>query len=460
MKSFNSILFSIAIVVLSHFTFSSCEDDSSSGMNKKEINEWVYENMLQYYYWTDEIPQLDPKEESNTYEMFDDLLYSSIDKWSFITNDYEGLMQYFSGVQLTMGMSFQLYYLKPGSNQVYGVVEYVDANGPADRANIVRGDVFFKINGTLMNSSNFTELLNQDEFTLTFGNISEDRIITPVSPTIHLAAEQLSVDPINYYTIIDIADKKIGYLLLTSFIDDYEDELENVFSYFKQNNISELILDLRYNPGGHVSTAILLSSMIGPSDIAGKVMLNTTYNKYLNEFLEEEYPNEPDLFIDRFTESDYNLNLSRLFVLTSENTASASEMVIYSLKPYMNVILIGNQTHGKYYGSITIEEHKKHNWAIQPIIMRAGNATNSIDYSAGMPADYVIKDDDYSHQLGDPEEALCGKAISLITGLESQSAPTKSAHIKALGTKVSEAKERLDPKKFILNYNHLKRKTQ
>jgi len=205
-------------------------------------------------------------------------------------------------------------------------------------------------------------------------------------------------------------------LVYNSFISDYDEKLEEVFSEFKSGGVEDLILDLRYNSGGSVNTAILMASMIAPETKVGSVLLNNTYNTGLTEYLKKQYPNDNSIFVDTLRSNPNNLNLNRYVALTTFKTASASEMVIYTLMPYMEVIQIGEQTHGKYYGSITLyDEDKKHNWAIQPIVMRAENSDNSIDYSKGLiPA--VELNERYKYQLGDPREKFLAEALFELTG--------------------------------------------
>ena len=398
-----------------------------------QINQFVWENMNTFYLWNTEMPKLNPNRQADSKKFFDDLLYEAIDRWSFITDDIDELNNYFAGIRKELGYSLRGYYLKEGSDQVVAFVEYVEPNGPADRAGLQRGDLIVKVNGASITPENYNLLFVSDNITIGKGVISAGDI-QDLTPSISMQSEVLQINPILSNEIFNVDGKKIGYLAFTGFMEEYDDELEAVFANYKAQGISDLILDLRYNGGGAVTTARLLASMISPASCAGKLFLRSAYNKGVEAAIKQENPNSyKEWFEDYFELNSNNLDLRNLYVLTTGGTASASEMVIYSLSPYMNVVQIGEQTYGKYYGSITIDdEEKKHKWAIQPIIMRAENVDNSIDYSQGLIPDFEV-DDNYNYDLGTTEDVLTAIAISKITGKPLKYELLKSAE--ALGFK-------------------------
>ena len=407
------------LILFSPLSFYSCKDDKDDDLIPEEvllINKFIHENMTFAYYWNKEMPNLDPDKQPDSEEYFDALLYKSIDKWSIITDDVDGLLEYFSGVRKSVGYSYRLYKLSDSSKDLIAFIEYVNPNTPASEAELKRTDMFFEINDTKLTTDNYQDLLAKESFSLTLGHLNSDLTVTPLSPKVNLSTKELTIDPVFYHDIIEHAGKKIGYLVYNSFISDYDEELEEVFNQFKSEGVEDLVLDLRYNSGGSVNTAILMASMIAPETKVGSVLLNNTYNEGLTEYLKQQYPDNNSIFVDTLRSNPNNLNLNRYVALTSFKTASASEMVIYTLMPYMDVIQIGEQTHGKYYGSITLyDEDKKHNWAIQPIVMRAENSDNSIDYSKGLiPA--IELNERYKYQLGDPREKFLAEALHELTG--------------------------------------------
>jgi C-terminal processing protease CtpA/Prc len=240
---------------------------------------------------------------------------------------------------------------------------------------------------------------------------------------------------------------------------------------FKAEGITELVLDLRYNGGGSVASAINLASMIAPSSAINQVFIKRIYN----DKLQEELLNDPD-YGEEFLQDKLvslalgtsgdgvagtslpNLNLSRLYVIGLRNTASARELIINGLKPYMNVITVGGNTHGKYTASITLQhpDSQYSNWAIQPIVFKSANASNQSDYWNGFSADIQVTDNPSSGDFGydansNSYEELLAAAINDITGL-----PNKN--VKRSKNDLGEFKniryfEKLDRKDMIYDKN-------
>lgn len=424
----NQLVLGLTVLLLSVL---GCQKDDIDPQVLK-VNRFVKDNMELYYLWEDKLPAINSSKERDSKKYFDKLLYKRIDKWSFITDDVDALNNYFAGVRKEFGYSVRGYYFEEGSERIVAFVEYIEPDGPADRAGLKRGDLIVKINGSDITQDNYGQLFSAEAVSIGLGTVTDNSIIE-LSSSVNMVSEELQINPILKTEIFDVGGIKIAYLAYTSFIHEYNDQLEAVFAEFKSLGVSELILDLRYNSGGSISTARLMASLIGPTSNAGKLFLRTAYNEGLEEAIKNENPSSyTEWFEDYFETNPNNLGIENLYVLTTNGTASASEMVIYSLSPYINVVQIGEQTHGKYYGSITIDDKKEHNWAIQPIIMRAENVDNSIDYSQGLIPD-VEMNDNYMYELGTKEDVLTAKAISQITGVTSKSLEGLKSASKSLG---------------------------
>ncbi|WP_430813886.1 S41 family peptidase [Carboxylicivirga sp. RSCT41] len=431
-------LFYFLFIFIGLTIITSCDDDKIEPVDPNQvplevqaINKFVWDNMEFAYFWNTDMPDLDYTQEADTYEFFDKLLYTQVDRWSFITDDVEALNNYFSGISKSMGHSIRLFRLTADSEDLVGFIEYVEPGSPADLSGgVYRGRMFHKIDGKQMTISNYSELLNQDTYTMTFGVLNEDLTITDETPSVNLTAVEWQSNPILLSKVIEHGNSKVGYLVYTSFVSDYDEELQAVFADFKSQGVDKLVLDLRYNSGGSVNSAILLSSMIAPANSIGDVLLRTNYNTNLTNYFNREYPNETDLYVDRLIENANNLNLEKLAVLSTFKTASASEMVIYGLDPHMEVYHIGEQTHGKYYGSITLSDpDERHSWAIQPIVMRAENKTNSISYDEGLIPDQEridFIDAPELLELGDPNEDFLALALKELTGVAPANARLKA----------------------------------
>ena len=311
---------------------------------------------------------------------------------------------------------------------------------------IKRGDVFRKINGQQITTKNYSTLMNTlyDSATsvgLTFSSSQGGVFVDKAAITLNKVTDYKE-NPVYLDTVYTIKNKKIGYLVYNFFTNDagdntlkYDLDLNNSIGMFKQENISELIVDLRYNHGGMMTSAVNMASMLVPNLAANMVFSYTNYNgnltKYFNsdEFKSQSSGNP---FMNNFaltinvtvpgTKSvpiqNIGNNLQRIFFLTGTGTASASEMVINGLKPFLPCVLIGDTTVGKNVGSILINDEKnaKNQWAFMPIILKYFNKDNKSDFTNGFAPDFKVKDD-YSYSLGDTREALLAKAISQISGV-------------------------------------------
>ncbi len=409
----------LIIIFLSIFSCNNNDDDALRLPEEiRTVNEFIWEKMNTFYLWKDYMPtNVDPDKETDPKAFFEKLLYRPEDRWSFITDDYQALTDMLKGIEVTFGHHFQLFRV-PDSDGIVGIVQYVTKNSPADQAGIQRGDLFYKVDGTILNTDNYRELLfNRQSYVLSFGSYVDGEIVD-AGRDVSLTAVKMQENPIIKKTVLDVEGKKIGYLVYTQFLPDYTDSLRAALGAFRQSGISDLVLDLRYNPGGVITNARDLSSMIVPQPVmAGqKVFAKFIWNDLLTDyFLEKEGENSENLVLT-FNVSEVNLDLQKIYVLVSSATASASELVINGLKPYMDVILVGpDHTNGKYTGSITLSDQEKHNWAIQPIVLKSANANGITDYRNGFMPDYIAKDNLYL-PLGDPDEDMLAKVIELITG--------------------------------------------
>jgi C-terminal processing protease CtpA/Prc len=242
-----------------------------------------------------------------------------------------------------------------------------------------------------------------------------------------------------------VADgKKIGYLMYNAFESgityketDYDDELKEVFKNFKSAGVTDFILDLRYNGGGLVSSARLLSSLLAPSSALGKVFCKETYNnKHSNYNTSLNFYTTKESFI-----SSGNLNLSRLVVLVGEATASASELVPNSLFPYMgreNVRIIGEKTIGKTVGSITFGENEKYGYLLHPIVFHVYNSNGEADYANGFVPDEEVVELDPDNELlpfGDPNDLLTKAGIDWLCGRTTTTAEVKTKSVSDVGLK-------------------------
>ncbi|MEM6844078.1 MAG: S41 family peptidase [Bacteroidota bacterium] len=384
------------------------------------LNNWIYEVMQGYYYWNDDVTR--PNATSTPEDYFYSLLVPD-DQFSFITDDYEGLMNEFSGVYQTMGYS-PSFGLLSSSNQVFIVVEYVYPGSPAEEAGLRRGDIILEIDRQQLNTENYYDLFIQSQYTVTLGTY-DGTDINLTDNTISLTSEVIQADPVLYSEVKTLEGTNVGYLVYTEFISGNNQEwltsLTESLRNFQAANISELIIDLRYNPGGEIDAAQYLASAIAPSSAVTneEVLVRYEYNDDLARAIRFTEGQDSENLITTFSDIGINLNLSRVIFLTAQGTASASELLINGLEPYMDVVTVGESTVGKFYGSWVIpdvEEPARHTWAVAPVVLKYANAIGDTDFSDGLFPDYPVEDNllAAAYSFGDENDPVLQQALSLV----------------------------------------------
>jgi len=439
-----------------------------------EVNYFVWNSMHDYYLWNDKIPNLvntyyqpltststnykQHKDSLNVFlnkytdpeKLFDGLLYqhSVVDKWSFIVNDYTIIDNWIAGISKTVGYDFKLYYLNATSPDLIGVVRYVLKDSPADKAGIQRGDIFYKVDGVQLTDANYTaNLINKESFTLSFAKLVNG-VVTPIAKTASLVAVEMQENPVYFNKILTVGTNKVGYLVYNGFTSDFDLQLNTVFQQFKSAGVNKLILDLRYNGGGSVQTAIYLASMIYTTNTT-KLFTKSVYNGILTPYITSTYGES--FFNSNFTDKISgtgastpinSLNLTDVYFIVSNESASASELLINGLKPYMSVKSIGSNTYGKYVASLTLKDYDSndklvttHKYAMQPIVAKYANSLGVSDFVSGLAPDYTAKEDVGNLlPFGDENETMLKVVLDVIKGLKSQAIPnpTNLANSKAI----------------------------
>ena len=423
--------------------FTSCfEDNDDNGALASEINDFVWKGMNAAYLYKQEIFDLDNERFNDSEEyasylnnytspenLFESLIYErdNIDKFSLIAGNYIELEQYLSGVSLSNGLNYGLVYLPNSNNEIFGYVRYVDDGSAADLANINRGDIFRSIDNIPLSIDNYSDLLSQEIYTVNFANyfnndtenISDD-IIELNGINIELQKVPLNKNPVHHYSTLDYSGGKIGYLMYNQFVSNYDDYLKTIFSEFKSNSVDELILDLRYNPGGSINSAIVLASLI-TGQFENEIFNTEQWNNDIQDYW---INNNPEYLINRFTTFQSSLNLSRVFILTTRSSASASELIINCLKPYINVVQIGTTTYGKYQASVTLYDSENfsnqnvnpsHNYALQPLVLKTLNVNGVTDYYNGINPDYEFEERAVNMgQVGNLNEPMLNFTLGII----------------------------------------------
>jgi carboxyl-terminal processing protease len=392
---------------------------------EEEINAWIYDVMDEVYYWrlnlkTPIAATADPS------DYFKSLLYTPTDRFSVIYPDYQELINSLSGISLEAGYEFKLYRIT-NSDDIYAEIIYVKKDSPASATDLKRGDVITAINGTTLDIDNYRNLLGQTQSTHTITPLrySEEAAAYVAMDDISLTPIELSEDPNFLDTVFTINNEKIGYVVYNFFAPGiasdnikYDREMDEVFAKLKAENITSLVLDLRYNGGGYVSSAVNLASLIGPGVSSSDIFSRTKYNN----LLASEVPglsNVKTAFLNKSQNLGKTLTGNRLYVLTTSGTASASELIINGLKPYMDVFLIGDVTYGKNVGSIAIEDEKNPDnaYGLLPIVTQSFNSLDQSEYSTGFTPNIAVNENtERLKVLGDVNEIMLRTAIEQITG--------------------------------------------
>lgn len=392
----------------------------------QKVNEFIETAMHDVYLWYQEIPDIDIRYEFDSEKYFEKLLYEE-DKWSFITDDIESLENSLEGIEKSFGYSLAFGQFS-NTGTIFAIVEFVYPNTPADVAGLKRGNIIVEMNNADITESNYTDLLYAESLTITLGILVGESISK--GSTVSMTAQELNLDPVMITKVIEHGGHKIGYLFYAQYIDKYNTSLDNAFQYFLDQQITDLVVDLRYNPGGYLSAAEHLCSSVAPINVVNSksVLVTLQWNDKMKNYW-EEYGETNQLKRTFVNTVHVKLGFNKVHILTGYGTASASELSITGLDPYMDVVTIGDTTSGKYTGSITVKPENFYddeddysefdNWGIQPIAFRYANSLGVTDFKDGFAPDIPVYDDLWEGvQLGETQEPLLKAAIEDITGAE------------------------------------------
>jgi carboxyl-terminal processing protease len=372
----------------------------------------LYYIMKQWYYWYD-MPEAASVTTSNlgSFKGPEDLLeamrYQALDRWSFI-EDYDKFKAQMEGV--FVGHGFRIGLDRP-DNTGKARIAMIYSNSPLFAHGVRRGWIVKTINGV-------------DPAPMLFGrdNAAYNNLIRPAQAgitnifvftrpdgtdvTISDTKSTFDVNSVLVYDTLHLSTGVVaGHLVFESFIEPSENELATAFSYFLTNNVNDLIIDLRYNSGGLLSVAQSLASYIAGNSRQGDVFLKLKYN--------DKNPTQTQRSTFPFIAISYPLNLTRLVVITTRATASASETVINGLKPFLKVVTIGDTTDGKPTGMNVWYTAKK--YAMLPVTFKTVNSLDQGDYFSGIYPAQVIPDD-ITHDFSDRRELCLKEAIYFLEG--------------------------------------------
>ncbi len=392
-------IYPLLLVFLSWvFLLNSCKKEEEEDEEPPEHvieNRQFYNLMQDWYYWYDQMAVINPDSYSSVYNVMEALRKRPEDRWSYVTTRSEFESYYIQSKFIGYGFGSRF----DDDNKlrvtfVFSAVELYDKG-------VRRSWIIEEINGTPVQPGvNINQLLGPNEVGVSNKFVFREPDSTLTEITVQKA--EVIMNTVLHKEIIEVGALKAGYMVFNGFTSPSFDELAEAIDFFNTEGIDELILDLRYNGGGQTNVANFLGSVIGGPAVAGE-----PFAKYLYNDKQADSMN----FVDSFRAQDQYLDLDRLVVIATKSTASASEMVINGLRPFMDVIIIGDDTYGKpmgmnawYYGNL---------YAFVPITFKIANADDFGDYFEGLPADSYVGDD-ITRFFGDPEESSLKEALQYI----------------------------------------------
>jgi len=381
-----------------------------------DMRRWVDDNMHDYYLFSDQVPVVNLNDYDSPENLIKDLRVKPYDKYSYITDAAQSTAFFEEGKRFGFGWILE----RAANNDL--VFALVEPDSPLADAGVQRGETLLSIDGidlptfiTLDRDVQDTHLGSGDDvvsptFTVSNGITSRDVTVTKSTYTMHSVIDS---------RVVEHNGLKVGYLHFFTFIEPSSAELATAFSELAAANVDELVLDLRYNSGGRISIAAELGGYIGGAGTQGKTFATYAFNnKYAshNESLAFEINNNA-------------LGLSRVFALTTDRTCSASEMVINGLRPFVDVVTVGNTSCGKPYGTSGRTRCGKVMHALE---VEFQNASGVGGYFDGITADCAATDNP-GQTLGSPNENLFSTALEYIdNGSCQQVAAYRSAHRRTL----------------------------
>ncbi|GAA6433335.1 S41 family peptidase [Bacteroides intestinalis] len=372
---------------------------------------WIDSVMREEYLWFEDIPNTKDLNYFLEPDAFLKKIISPLDK------GYSSVDTLYATPLPSYGFDYTLYSIVGNDTAFNALITYVIPGSPAAEVGLKRGEWIMKVNDDFITKKT-EELLKEGESRkLLMGEYSAQEneagetegVITSYGEA-NLPASR----PVEDVTIpaYDVLTGGVGYLAYNSFSAEDNSELLRLSQYYKENNVKEFVLDLRYNAGGAMDCVQLLATILAPADKLGSTLASLEYSqKQMSKDRELTFDNQ-------LLQGGNNLNLSKVYILTSSTTAGAAEMLINCLKPYMTVVLVGATTKGENVATASFSSDK-FQWILRPVVCEVFNSEGKADYSTGFTADYAVNSlQDFAKvlPLGNPNEEMLSAALGIIDG--------------------------------------------
>jgi carboxyl-terminal processing protease len=359
-------------------------------------NERLFDLMNDVYLWSAEVPFVDPSAYASPEALLDELRYKQRDRWSYITTKESNDAYFKQGLQ--RGLGYRLKY-DPDQHLRFAIIR---PGSPAAEAGLKRGEEVLAVGGRTIaeieQEDLWAEVMGQDQEGVEVTFTIEDALGAIKDITLIKRWYSTTTTPI--VKVLNAGSKRVGYLLFGAFRELAMDELLSAFATLKANHVDDLILDLRYNGGGSYGVAGRLASLVRGAP-APTAVFSTFYHNEWYSYWDYSSFFEPEVSA---------LGLSRVAIIVTSDTASASEVFINGLRPHMEVSLVGATTHGKPVGMYSWEHC---DIVITPITVRAVNADGEGDFYEGLEPD-CLADDLLTAELGSETESSIAEALYLL----------------------------------------------
>ena len=437
------------------------EDRTEEYNNLISADKWIDEVLEKYYLWNDSLTEVS---ESDYFNKADDFLAKRIykkaldgkgDTFSYI--EWKDTTSTRININRKSGYGFEFEVMSDPlgtTTHIMARILYVMPNSPASEAGLKRGDWITSVGGYQLTVNNYTGLIDGDATSVARAkavyNQDSIRLWQPLDTVKIGSSRFVELNPFYLDSIYTVNNHKIAYMVYNEFSTgpnnqigetEYGDRMLNIFERFKAIGTDDFILDLRYNSGGYLTCAQELASLLVPSSAFGKTFCTLKYNETKN--LEDE----TILFDPKYQVG--NLNLNKLYIITSRYTASASEAVINCLKPYFgkeNIIVVGETTYGKPVGMQAFDD-EKHTFIIWPVVAYILNAEKKADYNNGISPNHELNERELISQLyplGDTREYLLHNTLNLIISgsISNESYSFNNNNAKILQTSLNKHRKR------------------
>lgn len=408
-KIFYTILTCLAIVSCTKGDLSNNNENSDTQYEAKSYLKYI---MDEIYYWSD---SNNPEVNSigiDIFEYFNRLLAHQ-DRWSWMETgkEYnESETGIYTSYGAALGQAIEYY----GDYDVK--IRYVFKNSPFDKAGVKRGWTITAINNTdimtLIREDLFYKIYNQGTNTFTFRNLDGETITKTITPELINTRSVLSTQVFTNNEVPNLPHP-VGYLNYYTFNNNMTSDISEAIDLFNKSGIKDLILDLRYNGGGSAEACAFLANSIAPASANGKILSKRRHNSKYSDW-DERYDS-----IEYINRNANALDLSRLYIISGEGTASASEIIINGLSPFMEIIQVGDTTYGKPNGMYVFaypeEQYETADYIFLPICFYSVNANGVGDYENGIyPTNY--RPDDLYHDFNENEDLIKSCLYNIING--------------------------------------------